>query len=78
VAAPERGVETGGRATEPSTGGHAPSPTWPLAVQIALLVAVFAAVVLLAELAGAANLGVSLGIGQIAFALAVVYLLLRR
>jgi hypothetical protein len=35
-------------------------------------------VVLVAELAGAANLGVALGVGQIAFAIAVIYLLLRR
>lgn len=51
---------------------------WSLAVQIALLAAVFAVVVLVAELAGAANLGVALGVGQIAFAIAVIYLLLRR
>jgi hypothetical protein len=34
--------------------------------------------VLLAELFGAANLGVAFGVGQIAFAAAVVYLILRR
>jgi hypothetical protein len=42
------------------------------------LAAVFGAVVLVAELADAANLGVAFGVGQIAFAIAVVYLLLRR
>jgi len=31
-----------------------------------------------AELLGAANLGTALGVGQITFALAVVYVLLRR
>ncbi len=31
-----------------------------------------------AELLGAANLGTALGVGQIAFALAVVYVFLRR
>jgi uncharacterized membrane protein HdeD (DUF308 family) len=51
---------------------------WGLGVQIAFLAAVFGVVVLLAELAGAANLGVALGIGQIAFAIAVMYVLLRR
>jgi hypothetical protein len=51
---------------------------WNLAVQLAFLVAVFAVVVLIAELAGAANLGVALGVGQIAFTIAVIYLLLRR
>jgi hypothetical protein len=54
------------------------APTWGLGVQLAFLVVVFAVVVLVAELAGAANLGVALGVGQIAFAIAVVYLLLRR
>jgi hypothetical protein len=51
---------------------------WGLGVQIAFLVAVFAVVTLIAELAGAANLGVALGVGQIAFAIGVVYLLLTR
>jgi hypothetical protein len=51
---------------------------WGLGVQLALLVAVFGVVVLVAELAGAANLGVALGVGQIAFAIAVIYLLVRR
>jgi hypothetical protein len=55
-----------------------PAPTWSLGFQLVLLAAVFAVVVLIAELAGAANLGVALGVGQIAFAIAVVYLLLRR
>ncbi len=51
---------------------------WSLGVQLAFLVAAFAVVVLVAELAGAANLGVALGVGQIAFAIAVIYLLVRR
>jgi hypothetical protein len=34
--------------------------------------------VLIAELAGAANLGVALGVGQVLFAVAAVYVLLRR
>ena len=46
-------------------------------VQLILLAAVFALGVLVAELAGAADLGVALGVGQIAFAIALVYLLLR-
>ena len=54
------------------------APAWGLGLQLALLAAVFAVVVLVAELAGAANLGVALGVGQIAFAIAVVYLLVRR
>jgi hypothetical protein len=38
---------------------------------------VFAAATLIAELAGAANLGVALGVGQIAFAIALVAVLVR-
>jgi hypothetical protein len=49
-----------------------------LARQLAALAAVFAASTGIAELAGAANLGTALGIGQIAFAVALTYLLLRR
>jgi hypothetical protein len=55
-----------------------PASSWGLGVQVVFLAAVFAIVVLVAELAGAANLGVALGIGQIGFAIAVVYVLLRR
>jgi hypothetical protein len=51
---------------------------WSLGVQIALLVGVFAVTVLIAELAGAANLGVALGVGQITFILTAIYLLVRR
>jgi hypothetical protein len=60
------------------SAGRSAAPTWSLGVQVAFLAAVFAVVVLVAELAGAANLGVALGIGQIAFAIAVMYLLVRR
>lgn len=49
-----------------------------LAAQALTLVAVFAGVTVIAELLGAANLGTALGIGQIAFAAALVYVLLRR
>jgi hypothetical protein len=44
---------------------------------IAILVGVFGATVGIAELAGAANLGVAFGIGQIVFAIALVALLTR-
>ena len=46
--------------------------------QAAILVAVFALTTALAELFGAKNLGTALGFGQIAFALVLVYLLVRR
>jgi len=47
-------------------------------IQGALLVAIFAATTAIAELAGAANLGTAMGVGQIAFAIALVTFLLRR
>lgn len=48
-----------------------------LPLQIAIPAAAFAAVSLVAELAGAANLGTALGFGQIAFTAAAGYVLLR-
>jgi hypothetical protein len=48
------------------------------AVHSAALVAVFAVVTAIAELAGAANLGTAAGIGQLAFTAALVALLLKR
>ncbi|HLM08482.1 MAG TPA: hypothetical protein VK307_02145 [Thermoleophilaceae bacterium] len=46
--------------------------------QVGLLAGVFAGGTLIAELAGAANLGVALGVGQIAFGLALIWVLARR
>ena len=46
--------------------------------QVAVLAAVLAVVTLIAELAGAANLGVALSIGTIAYSIALMYLILRR
>ena len=48
-----------------------------LALDLVILAVVFGATVGIAELAGAASLGVSFGIGQVAFAIALVALLLR-
>lgn len=48
-----------------------------LARDIGILIAVFAATVGVAELAGAANLGVSLGVGQVVFVLVLAVLLTR-
>jgi uncharacterized membrane protein (DUF485 family) len=45
---------------------------------LAIVVAAFAAGTALAALFGAANFGTALGIGQITFAVALVYVLLRR
>lgn len=66
--------ESPGRASR----GQASDPLSRLSVQLVVLAAIFVLAVVVAELAGAANLGVSLGVGQIAFAIALVYLLLRR
>jgi hypothetical protein len=49
-----------------------------LPVQAALLLALFAVTTAVALLAGAANLGTAMGVGQIAFTIALVWLLLRR
>lgn len=51
-------------------------PTW--ATDVALLGAAFALGTAIAEVAGAANLGTALAFGQIAFAAALVAILLRR
>ena len=74
----EASEEASGRVGEARQTSRRLAPDWSLGVQIAFLAAVFGIVVLVAELAGAANLGVAFGVGQIAFAIAVVYLLLRR
>jgi hypothetical protein len=49
-----------------------------LPAKIAIVLAAFAAGVGLAELFGAKNLGTSLGVGQLTFAAALVYVLVRR
>jgi hypothetical protein len=69
----ESGTGSGG-APDARPGGFAST----LGGQLVILAVVFAVAVLVAELAGAANLGVAFGVGQIAFAVALVYLLLKR
>jgi hypothetical protein len=49
----------------------------PFPLQVGVLVAVFALVTVIAELAGAANLGVSLGIASIVFAIALMAMMLE-
>jgi hypothetical protein len=63
-------------------GDQAPTPRGGGALQgtlrdVAILAAVFAVAVGVAELAGAANLGVAFGVGQVAFATALAVLLSR-
>jgi hypothetical protein len=53
-------------------------PGSQLAVEVGVLAGVVAVVTVIAELAGAANLGVALGIGTIAFTIVLMYLMLRR
>ena len=49
---------------------------WPLS--LALMVAAFVVATLVAELAGATNLGTALAFGQMAFAATTVYVIVRR
>ena len=49
-----------------------------VAIDLGILTAAFAGATVVAEIAGAANLGTALGFGQIAFALALAAVLLRR
>ncbi len=45
---------------------------------LAVMAGAFAVVTVVAELLGAANLGTAMAFGQMAFALALVYVLVRR
>jgi hypothetical protein len=71
-----RSGATAGTGAAPDAPGRPPYRIRP-AAQVAILVAVFALTTLIAELAGAVNLGTALGIGQIAFAIALIVVLLR-
>jgi hypothetical protein len=46
--------------------------------KLAIVIAAFAVGVGLAELLGAKNLGTALGVGQLTFVIALVYVLMRR
>jgi hypothetical protein len=80
----ERGGQSG-RAPELSRGAWAPGPvapnrrpaSIPFLAQAGILVAVFAVTTLIAELVGAANLGVSFGIAAITFSIALVVVIVR-
>ena len=72
----------GAEAAAPPPDASAPPSPEPrssrrLALDLVILAVVFGTTVGIAELAGAANLGVALGVGQVAFAIALVVLLLR-
>jgi hypothetical protein len=79
-----------GRRAEPGTAAGPGTPAEPsgpaedgrpagkaILLDIVILAAVFGIAVGIAELAGAANLGVSFGVGQICFALALIVVLTR-
>ena len=48
------------------------------AIDLALMVGAFVVVTVVAELAGAANLGTAMSFGQIAFAIVAVWVVVRR
>ena len=81
----EGGARSGREAARGARGARAPGapapnrrpPTIPFIAQAGILVAVFAVTTLIAELAGAANLGVSVGIASIAFSIALVVVIVR-
>jgi hypothetical protein len=73
-----RREDAAGREPGGQTGREPGGPISSLGAQLVLLAGVFVLAVLVAELFGAANLGVAFGVGQIAFAIAVVYLIVRR
>ena len=78
-----RQQRAGGRAPQEAGGpppGGAPGrrpPRLPFLTQVGILVAVFAIGTLVAELFGAANLGVALSVGQICFAIALVAVIVK-
>jgi hypothetical protein len=64
-------------ASSPAPRATGPRASRRLALDLGILAAVFGVTVGIAELAGAANLGVAIGIGQVTFAIVLVVLLLR-
>ena len=78
-AANRGGRPAAGRTPSAGRGGAPGRPPNRIsfAGQVGILVAVFAVAVGIAELFGAANLGVAFGIGQICFGVVLVVLLLR-
>jgi hypothetical protein len=67
------------RGRRPDQGRGRPAGRDPgLAVELGVPALVFAVAVGVAELAGAANLGVAFGVGQVAFVVVLVAVLIRR
>jgi hypothetical protein len=73
-------VSAAGTAAEAAPGEARPAEPLPwrrVLADVAVLAAIFAVSVGIAEIAGAANLGVALGVGQVVFAIALVVVALR-
>jgi hypothetical protein len=70
--------ESGGAWTPGAPAPYRKPPRLSFVAQVGVLVAVFAVVTLIADLAGAANLGVALGIGVIGFAIALVAVIVKN
>jgi hypothetical protein len=67
------------RARRPHEKPPSPPPVGrPILTDVAIVLAAFAAVSAIAALLGATNFGTALSFGQIGFAAALVYVLLRR
>jgi hypothetical protein len=82
TAGAEQAVSRREEASSARAGASRPRSSRPrssrrLLIDIGILVAVFAVTVGIAELAGAANLGVAIGVGQVTFAIVLVALMLR-
>lgn len=67
-----------GRFLSRSGDDAAPPESRPFVQNLGIVVGAMAGGTLIAELLGAANLGTALSFGQIAFAIAVVWVLVRR
>ena len=75
---PRGGPARDGGWTPGATAPYRKPPRLSFVAQVGVLVAVFAVVSLIADLVGAANLGVALGIGVIAFAIALVAMIVKN
>jgi len=64
--------------TSAAASEHEPPRRSTLLADLAMMLGAFIVATVVAELAGAPNLGTSLSFGQIAFALAALYVLVRR
>jgi hypothetical protein len=64
--------------TGPSYRARVPSRVPPVLGKLVIVLGAFALGVGVAELVGAKNLGTALGVGQLTFVVALIYVLMRR